>query len=438
MKLNPLAEESNAVLEKEAPPVLEMLSALGRRLYFPKGIISQSAEAKAKAHKFNATIGIATENGAAMHLPSIHKHFQGIAPKDLYPYAPVAGRPELRERWKAKQLEENPRLRTKTIGLPIVTSALTHGLSLIGDLFVDPGDPVLMPDQLWGNYKLAYEVVKGGVVETCPTFDGPKFNVKAFASLVAGAASRARKILVVLNFPNNPTGYTPTPAEAEGVAEALLKAASSGTRVLAICDDAYFGLFYDEECLKESIFGYLAGAHPSLLAMKLDGATKEEFVWGFRVGFLTFGAGGSGKLDAVHSALEKKVSGAIRAGVSNAPHHSQMIVLKAMESPEFKAEQAQKRAVLKARARKVAEVLKRPDFAKVWTPYPFNSGYFMCVKLHALEAEKLRLHLLDRYGLGVIASAKHDIRVAFSCLEEGQIAEVFDTIYRGALDLAKA
>ena len=56
----PLARELNERLAKAAPEVFEMLSALGRRLYFPKGILSQSAEAKQKAKRLNATIGIAT------------------------------------------------------------------------------------------------------------------------------------------------------------------------------------------------------------------------------------------------------------------------------------------------------------------------------------------------------------------------------------------
>ena len=49
-KTNPLAQQLNERLEQAAPDVLAMLSPLGRRLYFPKGILSQSAEAKQKAH----------------------------------------------------------------------------------------------------------------------------------------------------------------------------------------------------------------------------------------------------------------------------------------------------------------------------------------------------------------------------------------------------
>ena len=128
-----------------------MLSSLGRRLYFPKGILSQSAEAKEKAHRFNATIGIATEGEGPMFLPSIQREFTSMDPSDVYPYAPAAGRPKLRQLWREKLLAENPSLQDKVFGEPIVTSAITHGLSLAGDLFVEPGDVLLLPDKLWGK-----------------------------------------------------------------------------------------------------------------------------------------------------------------------------------------------------------------------------------------------------------------------------------------------
>ena len=53
-----------------------MLSDLGKRLFFPKGILAQSAEAKEKAKRYDATIGIARENGKPMFLPSVMKLLQ--------------------------------------------------------------------------------------------------------------------------------------------------------------------------------------------------------------------------------------------------------------------------------------------------------------------------------------------------------------------------
>jgi aspartate/methionine/tyrosine aminotransferase len=436
VKIPPLAQELNAVLENEANPVLAMLSQIGKRFYFPKGIISQSAEAKAKGHRFNATIGIATESGGPMHLGALMKYFQGLEPKDLFPYAPPGGKPELRKIWNEKQLRENPSLVGKKTGQPIVTAALTHGLSLLSELFIDPGDKILLPDKLWGNYRLTFEVRQGGEVVTFPFFADGGFNRAGFAAALDNLATSERKVIVMLNFPNNPTGFSPTLEDAQAITAAIVAAAEKGLQQVVVCDDAYFGLFYDDVALKESIFGLLAGVHPNVLAVKLDGATKEEFAWGFRTGFLTFAAGGDGDLDAVHTALEKKTLGLIRGGVSNCPHPSQSAVLAALRDPEFPGQQAQKREILRQRATRVHEVLRQEKFAKAWTPYPFNSGYFMCVRLNSVEAEPLRLHLLDKYGVGVISTGKSDIRVAFSCLEVGQIEDLFDDLLKAWEDLA--
>ncbi len=66
--MNPLAKNLNEVIEVNNPHILEMLSDVGKEMFMPKGILSQSAEAKVKAAKFNATIGISTAKGEPMYL----------------------------------------------------------------------------------------------------------------------------------------------------------------------------------------------------------------------------------------------------------------------------------------------------------------------------------------------------------------------------------
>ena len=78
--MNPLARELNEMIEAGNPHLLEMLSEVGRNLFFPKGILSQSAEAKEKAHTINATIGIAKEGTDIMCLPSVMGQIQGLSP----------------------------------------------------------------------------------------------------------------------------------------------------------------------------------------------------------------------------------------------------------------------------------------------------------------------------------------------------------------------
>ena len=197
-----------------------------------------------------------------------------------------------------------------------------------------------------------------------------------------------------------------------------------------------FGLFFEENALKESIFTRLAGRDPRLLAIKLDGATKENYVWGLRVGFVTYGASFKGGSKQAYDALERKTAGAVRGSVSNASHLSQEIVLKSLRSGSYHAEKEEKYQIMEGRAREVKRVLADPKYNDAWVPYPFNSGYFMCLKLKTVEAEKLRVHLLDKYGVGLISLGKTDLRVAFSCLEKDDVRELFDTVLQGINDLA--
>ncbi|MCH7570026.1 MAG: hypothetical protein IH919_05570, partial [Deltaproteobacteria bacterium] len=86
---------------------------------------------------------------------------------------------------------------------------------------------------------------------------------------------------------------------------------------------------------------------------------------------------------------------------------------KSLASASIDVERKQKQETLRARAEKVYEVANLPRYRESWEVYPFNSGYFMCVAVKGVEAEKVRLHLLDSYGIGVIATGPTDIRVAF-------------------------
>ena len=438
--LNPLAAQLNARLEAAAPEVLGMLSALGRRLYYPKGILTQSAEARQKAHRSNATIGIATEGGEPMHLASIARSLVGIQAADAFDYASPGGRPGLRERWREKLFAENPSLQGRRFGLPVVTSAITHGLFLAGDLFVDPGDCLVLPDKIWGNYRLTYEVRLGGRIATFPFYSGGGFNVAGLARALAEEGAQREKLLVLLNFPNNPTGYVPTRPEGEAIARALLDAAARGTRVVAILDDAYFGLFYHlgHESMTESLFGRLVGRHPNLFAVKLDGATKELFAWGLRCGFVTFGPGRPETAEEVAEVLDAKVRGAIRSGISNVSQLSQTLVENALASSSVAEERKEKREILRARAERVHAVATAPRFRESWEVYPFNSGYFMCLAAKGVDAERVRVHLLESSGIGLVATTPTDLRVAFSCLELEEIEPLFEALHRAIQELRKA
>ncbi|NMA42002.1 MAG: aminotransferase class I/II-fold pyridoxal phosphate-dependent enzyme [Oligosphaeraceae bacterium] len=434
--MNPLAVELNAKIAAENPLVLELLSDLGKRMYFPsKGILSQSAEAKAMGKRFNASIGTALEVGKAMHLGCVMQQLGEFNVDEALLYAPSPGIAELRQGWRQKNLHDNPDLQGAACSLPVVTNGLSGALSVAADLFINPGDTVLLANMNWDNYHLNFGDRCQAKLEFYNYFAGNGLDLEAFRAALQKYQA-GEKLLVILNFPNNPSGYTATEEEGCALAQALLQSAERGVNMVVLIDDAYFGLFYDSEIMQQSLFSKLAGKHPRLMAIKADAATKEVYVWGLRVGFITFSIGGVAENSPLYAALEAKAAGIIRSTISNCSMLSQKIIACALRDPEFYAQRAAKAELMQKRALKVREVLRNnPTWLKHFEAYPFNSGYFMCLKLKKIDAEALRVHLLKQYQAGTISITPTDLRIAFSCLEENEIPALFETIYQACEDL---
>jgi len=430
-KLHPLAEEANVMIRNANEAVFEMLSERGRAIYFPKtGIVGQSAEAKGK--RINATIGIALEDdGSPLRFRSIADKIS-LEPKDIFNYAPNHGKIELRKIWQESIRKKNPSL-ASAISLPIVTQALTHGLSMAGYLFIHPGDRIVLTDKFWGNYRLLFENAYGGELATFNTFKGDGFDIEGLKTAISEGTG---KKIILLNFPNNPAGYTPTEDEAEEIITAIGERAEAGDKLVVILDDAYFGLVYEAGVYQESLFSRLADLHENVLAIKVDGATKEEYAWGLRVGFLTYGS--KGATEDLYRALEDKTAGAIRGNVSNCSNLSQSLVLSALASPDYETEKKEKYDLLKKRFNKVKEILATGRYSELFSPLPFNSGYFMCIELApGIEAESARKLLLAKYSTGVIAM-KNLLRLAYSAVAEKDLPELFENIYQACLEIKLA
>jgi len=430
MALDPQATQLNDTIRAANPAVADMLSARGRAIFFPKlGVLSQSAEAAGK--DINATVGIALEDeGGPIALPSIARHLE-LPAKDVFPYAPSPGRPDIRKLWREMLVRKNPGLTGRSFGQPVVTAALTHGLSMAGYMFCDPGDTIILPDLYWENYDLIFGNGYDASLRTFPTYTSAgAFDAEALAASLEGAPARR---MVLLNFPNNPSGYTPTVAEARALVTTLTAAAEAGNRLIVLIDDAYFGLVFEDGIIEQSIFTDLCDAHPNLLAVKIDGATKEDYVWGFRVGFLTYGV--KAGTPELYQALEAKTGGAIRGSISNSSNLAQSLLVQAWKSGDYAAEKREKHDLLARRYRTVRDVLAaHPEYTEQFEALPFNSGYFMCIRPIRADAEALRRKLLDDYSTGTI-NFNGVLRLAFSATPTGKLPALFDNIYRAAKEL---
>ena len=415
-------------LNKALGSAAEFLSKAGKRMYFPYGgILGQSGEAK--GCEINATIGMAFEEDGS---PLVMKCFGDNLKLDkkAFLYAGSFGLPKLREQWKEMEFKKNPSLKGVKFSNPVVTNALTHGIRIVAELFADTADELVCPDLFWDNYELIFQDAVGCKVRHFNTFKKGAFDAEAMKKALLAPG---QKKILILNFPNNPTGYTATIEDAKKIVAAVKAAAKAGKKIVIVCDDAYFGLVYEKGIHGESLFAEFATLDKNVLAVKLDGTTKEDYVWGLRVGFISFAFRGA--TDEQLKALEAKAAGNVRSCISNSSSIGQHLAIAAFADTGYAKQKKEKYAVLKARYLEIRKILKaHPEYAKNFEAMPFNSGYFMCVKPIGVDAEKVRKQLIAKYSTGTIVLSGL-IRLAFSTIPKAKLAKLFANVNAAISDL---
>ena len=162
--------------------------------------------------------------------------------------------------------------------------------------------------------------------------------------------------------------------------------------------------------------------------MKVDGSSKEDFAWGLRVAFLTYGMKGLAAKDLM--TLEEKTAALIRASVSSVSHLAQSLLLMAYEAPTYEQEKNEKIAFLKERYFAFKKVLREhPEYEEIFRVLPCNAGYFVCLQPKAgIDSEAVRKLLLEKYDTGIIAD-QGILRVTFASVANSDFPALFAHIY---------
>jgi aspartate/methionine/tyrosine aminotransferase len=345
--------------------------------------------------------------------------------------SPAGGWPELRWRWRERQRRDVALAVPSS--LPLVTAGLSHGLSLVADLFAGPGTAVAVPEPFWGSYRQTFAMRNGARLLTAPAYRERRFDPGAIARALAGEAP-GQPAIALVNLPSNPGGYTPLPGERRELVESLV--AEAGRRQLVVvCDDAYAGLVYDPAASRRSLFWDLVGAHPNLVPVKVDGATKEIAFFGGRVGFLTFGLPPDSPAAA---ALETRLLALAAAGAGPPAAVSQAVALAALLAPDLEAQVEAVRRLLEERHQALRQALAGADPERL-ASLPANSGCFALVEIPAplgLGAGEVRRHLLERWETGLVSIAPRYLRIAHCSVAAAALPELVRRLERGIGELA--
>ena len=402
---------------------MSFFSKLGENIILPQDVLIQSKETSIVPNAVNATIGIATDNKKALSLPTINEVIKELSTAEYLPYSPTPGLLKIRELWKEKIFKENSVINPEYLSLPMVTTGITQGIDIVANLFSEKDDALLLPNLFWQNYAQIFTIKLGNNIYKYNQFDNENnFNLSDFKHTLYNI--KENKISIILNFPNNPTGYTPSTEELTQLVSSIDKFAKENPNknLIIISDDAYFGLFFEENHKTPTLSAtYKLVDNNNCLVVKLDGITKEYYGWGLRVGFVTYYTSD----DKLREIVLEKTQGYLRSTTSSPSNLSQQIALRLLESSQAKQEKTYNDSIIEERYHILKEAIAKYNLDNDVTILPFNSGYFFTIKMpEHIDAHKFRLKFLNDYKYGVYSMDDSHIRIAFSCLDKELIPDL--------------
>ncbi len=193
-------------------------------------------------------------------------------------YSHNLGLPELREAVAAYTSALHPRVAADRIA---ITSGGVNALMLAVQALVDAGDEVVCVTPVWPNLT-AQPLIMGAQLRCVPLRPGGGRWTLDVQELLAEVTHSTRQLIV--NAPNNPTGWTLTRAEQEAI---LAHCRKTGTWILA--DEVYERLYY-EDTPNRCAPSFLDVAAPDDRLVVAHSFSKSFLMTGWRLGWLVMPA----------------------------------------------------------------------------------------------------------------------------------------------------
>ena len=324
---------------------------LDERIDLSAGTKGWNTKSKEKAKDFpnfiNATVGTARNNdGSLLIFPTLLEEFSKLSGEQIFAYSNIRGMPNFAQIWKEDTLASFPsELITKAdklSTLPLTSCGLTGGLSLAGKTFLDRDDQILVPNSRWGNVnhvllknhrlkEISYKLLnKEG-----------KLNFSDLIEKIKILDKERKKFGIYLNFPNNPSGISPSMDQVKFLQETLLEITSP---TIILLDDAYEGYVYESDALSHSLFPHLVGLNDKIIVVKVDGVSKRYCAYGARLGMVTLGFGQEVD-DQQKTDVRETIAKIARTNTSSSPRGIQEALTNVLTDPIKKQKIAEERII---------------------------------------------------------------------------------------------
>ncbi len=273
----------------------------------------------------------------------------------------------------------------------IVTVGGSEGIDVAIRALVNPGDEVLVVEPCFVCYSPIVSLC-GGVPVPVPT--RAEDNFKLTPALLKERITSKTKLLI-LPFPNNPTGAVMTREDLEAIAEIL-----DGTDILILSDEIYSSLTYGSEHVSIAQIGNMQER-----TILVNGFSKAYSMTGWRLGYI-----------AAPAPLAKQMLKIHQYAIMCSPTMSQYAAVEALRSCDRDIEKM--RAEYDQRRRWLVHALNRIGldcFEPKGAFYVFPS-----IKSTGLSSEEFCETLLDKYSVAVVpgnafgATGEGFIRISYA------------------------
>lgn len=362
----------------------------------------------------NATIGsLLDDDGNLVVLSSVVDVVKSLQSVDFADYAPIGGIPQFRESVKKAAFGSfEPKTFTEAVSTPGGTGSIRN--TIVN--YSKPGDKVLTSDWHWAPYNtIAGEV--GRSIATYEMFDEKGgFNTADFSSKVKELTAAQGSLVIILNTPaHNPTGYSLSLEEWDGVMNAIKEAAADADSIALLVDAAYIDFAGDEEEYRRFL-PKLEDVPENVLPIVAYSLSKTYTLYGTRCGATICMA----QTPEIAAEFKRVCEFSSRGSWSNSAKMAQVILSKIYSDPKLLAkvdeERAKYREMLIRRGRAFEEEAKKTDLEIV----PFDAGFFISIPCENPDEISKKL---EAEGLFIVPLAK-GLRVSVASVSEAACRKI--------------
>ena len=369
-------------------------------------IFGANAAAVAAAAKYgkdavtNATIGaILDEDEKLVCLPTVEEVFRGLSTNEMIAYAPISGLPEYLDCVLTAAFgNSRPEGYIAAVATAGGTGAIHHAIWN----YTETGDTVLCSDWYWGAYKVLCQDMGRNFTTYKMLDENNKFNLPALKEKVDELLAKQDNLLYLLNTPaHNPTGYSLSGEDMDGVLAILKEAAVPGKNIVFFLDVAYIDYAGEKEEVRK-IFKKLSGLPANLLCIVGYSMSKGFTMYGQRTGAMIGVSSDKSVIDEF-AAINQYTS---RATWSNINRPAMRTLATIYSNPELLAKVCAERdyyyQMIKARAdlfTKEAEECGLPML-------PYVAGFFLSIPAKNPDAICEKLHEDNIFAVPLAAGVR--------------------------------